>query len=225
MKQVFSFYSEKGTLVPVWALKSQEGLSYSLMIGTMHGDEPEGCYLIERFLKTDMEVKENWLFIPCFNPDGKQMDIRENANHVDLNRNYPTKNFQATSYNPHSGQSKSGTPASEKETQGMLKLFELFDISKVLSIHSDLAVVDFDGPAKEWAKEIADLTGYPLTESGVGYPTPGSFGNWAGIERNIPVVTLETHKARTDAELNELWLRFIPFFKSLCKTFNSSSDK
>jgi protein MpaA len=32
--------------------------------------------------------------------------------------------------------------------------------------------------------------GYPVVTS-MGYPTPGSFGTWAGIERNIPTVTLE----------------------------------
>ena len=215
MKQVFSFESEKGRTIPVLGGAVDESAPYSLVIGTMHGDEPEGEYLINRFLKTDPKLKENWLFIPCFNPDGKALGTRENANQVDLNRNYPTKNFKATSYNPHSGIAKSGMPASEKETQGMIKLFETFKISKVLTFHSDLAVVDFDGPAKEWAKEIADLTGYSLTENGIGYPTPGSFGNWAGVERNIPVVTLETHKARTEKELEELWLKCVPLFKEI----------
>jgi len=215
MKQFFSFESEKGRTIPVLGVPVDENAPYSLMIGTMHGDEPEGEYLINRFLKTEPKLRENWLFIPCFNPDGKALGTRENANQVDLNRNYPTKNFKAVSYNPHSGQAKSGTPASEKETQGMVKLFETFKISKVLTIHSDLAVVDFDGPAKEWAKEIADLTGYSLTENGIGYPTPGSFGNWAGVERNIPVVTLETHKARTEEELDALWHRFLPYFTSV----------
>lgn len=215
MKQVFSFESEKGVSIPVFGTETDKDAPYSLMIGTMHGDEPEGAYLIERFLKTNPKFKGNWLFIPCFNPDGMALGTRENANQVDLNRNYPTKNFVAMSYNPHSGTAKSGTPASEKETKGMIALFETFHISRVISIHSDLAVVDFDGPAKEWAKEISDLTGYPLTESGIGYPTPGSFGNWAGVERNIPVVTLETHKARTKEELQSLWDRVVPFFNIL----------
>lgn len=30
----------------------------------------------------------------------------------------------------------------------------------------------------------------PLQES-IGYPTPGSFGTWAGVEKGIPTITLE----------------------------------
>ena len=32
--------------------------------------------------------------------------------------------------------------------------------------------------------------GYPVTAT-MGYPTPGSLGSWAGIDRQIPIVTLE----------------------------------
>ena len=31
---------------------------------------------------------------------------------------------------------------------------------------------------------------YPI-EPSIGYPTPGSFGTWAGIEKNIFTITLE----------------------------------
>ena len=40
------------------------------------------------------------------------------------------------------------------------------------------------------AKRISDIIKYPV-EASIGYPTPGSFGTWAGIERNIPTITLE----------------------------------
>jgi protein MpaA len=32
--------------------------------------------------------------------------------------------------------------------------------------------------------------GYPVLAT-MGYPTPGSLGSWAGIDRQIPIVTLE----------------------------------
>ena len=37
---------------------------------------------------------------------------------------------------------------------------------------------------------------YPIEES-IGYPTPGSFGTWAGIENGILTITLEL-----DEEIN-----------------------
>ena len=214
MQEVFSFSSENGEKVPVYGFVKEQEKPFFLLMGTMHGDEIEGEYLISRFLATNPIPKGNMLFIPCVNPDGKRLNTRENAHGIDLNRNYPTQNFQERSFNPHSGMTRNGAPASESETRGILSLFEKFKINKVLSIHSDLAVVDFDGPAKEWASEISAMTGYPLTNGGVGYATPGSFGTWAGIERQIPVITLETHKATTKEELEALWERLYPMFQS-----------
>jgi protein MpaA len=43
---------------------------------------------------------------------------------------------------------------------------------------------------KKLQKKISKIIKYP-TEGSIGYPTPGSFGTWAGIEHNIPVITLE----------------------------------
>ena len=40
------------------------------------------------------------------------------------------------------------------------------------------------------------IMNYPVEES-IGYPTPGSFGTYAGVERNIPTITLEM-----DEEIN-----------------------
>ena len=36
------------------------------------------------------------LFIPCLNPDGMSKNTRTNSNGVDLNRNFPTKNWGRT---------------------------------------------------------------------------------------------------------------------------------
>ena len=40
------------------------------------------------------------------------------------------------------------------------------------------------------SEKISGIIGYPVEKS-IGYPTPGSFGTWAGIERKIPTITLE----------------------------------
>ena len=43
---------------------------------------------------------------------------------------------------------------------------------------------------KEIAEKISKIINYPA-EASIGYPTPGSFGTYAGVERNIPTITLE----------------------------------
>ena len=62
-----------------------------LVIGVFHGDEPQGDFLINEYLKNNQ--KSELLFIPCLNPDGMKLNTRQNANNVDLNRNFPTKNW------------------------------------------------------------------------------------------------------------------------------------
>lgn len=56
------------------------------------------------------------------------------------------------------------------------------------------------------ANAISKIIGYPVEES-IGYPTPGSFGTWAGVEKGIPTITLEL-----DEEVEVLLLQE-PVFK------------
>ena len=51
-------------------------------------------------------------------------------------------------------------------------------------------LVNYDGDAEEIAEKISKIINYPV-EADIGYPTPGSFGTYCGIERNIPTITLE----------------------------------
>jgi len=44
---------------------------------------------------------------------------------------------------------------------------------------------------------MGERNGYPVSAS-IGYPTPGSLGTYAGVERKIPIITLEL--PRVDAE-------------------------
>lgn len=162
----------------------------TLIIGVFHGDEPQGKYLIDRYLK---EPTRNALFIPCLNPDGMQLNTRTNANGVDLNRNFPTKNWgQDTSLAGNNPKDYFGgkSAASEIETRFLIEIIEEYKPSLILTLHAPYKVVNYDGPAREIAQKISDIIKYPVEES-IGYPTPGSFGTWAGIERNIPVITLE----------------------------------
>lgn len=138
----------------------------------------------------------NLLFIPCLNPDGMQNNTRTNANGVDLNRNFPTKNWgenkgenatcddETTSY--YGGKS----PASEIETQFVIDIIEKYNPKLILTLHAPYKVVNYDGAAQEQAQLISKIIGYPVEES-IGYPTPGSFGTYCGVERNIPTITLE----------------------------------
>ena len=70
----------------------------------------------------DARDKNDIYFIPCLNPDGMELNIRHNANGVDLNRNFPTKNWQLIDKNDDFFGGKS--PASEEETKFVIGIIE-----------------------------------------------------------------------------------------------------
>jgi len=170
----------------------------TLLIGVFHGDEGNSADLLQRLVQhfqngdfagepIDFE-KHPVLIIPILNPDGLEAGTRFNANQVDLNRNYPTPDWTEDNRNTpyYSGPS----PASEPETRLVMSLIETYQPKKIMTVHCPYKVLNFDGPARAWADAVATDSGYEVVES-IGYPTPGSFGTYAGVKRQIPVLTLE----------------------------------
>ena len=166
----------------------------TLIIGVFHGDEPQGKYLIEKYLRDciNFQTSPNYkgkeiLFIPCLNPDGLQKCTRTNANGVDLNRNFPTENWELTERNEFFG---GESPASEIETRFIVDIIEKYKPKEILTLHAPFKIVNYDGDAKALAEKISEIINYPV-EGNIGYPTPGSFGTYAGLEKKIPTITLE----------------------------------
>lgn len=214
--KIKSILSPQGREINFYARVIDEKLPNIFFLGVFHGDETEGEYAIRAFMKElddnpHIRSSYNLYFLPCLNPDGKALNIRFNANKVDLNRNYPTANFKNETQTLSYEKVKCGTPASEIETRFMMELVDEFKPVMIISVHSDLHLIDYDGPAKELALMYAEKTGYKFVES-VGYETPGSFGTWAGIERKIPLITLETWHGETTEDKEKIWQEIRPAF-------------
>ena len=186
-----------------------------LIIGVFHGDEPQGKLLIEEYLKK--HSPNNLLFIPCLNPDGLSTNTRTNSNGVDLNRNFPTKNWgknegeNATCDDCTTAYYGGKSPASEVETQFVINVIEKYSPKLILTIHAPYKVVNYDGPAKEIAEKISKIIGYPA-EGSIGYPTPGSFGTYCGVERNVPIITLELDE---EVPIETLYKKMFEIFEEL----------
>ena len=178
-----------------------------LVVGVVHGDEPQGEDLINRYLAGN---ESGMLFIPSLNPDGKQLGRRTNSNGVDINRNFPTKNWELTQKNNYFG---GETPASEIETKFLAEVIEEYKPRLILTLHTPYKIVNYDGPAKEVSEKISEIISYPVEES-IGYPTPGSFGTYAGVERNIPTITLEMDE---EEAINSLYPKVKKIFEYLEK--------
>ena len=168
-----------------------------IVIGCFHGDEPQGKHLIDEYIKAKPDT--NLLFIPCLNEYGFEHNIRTNSNGVDLNRNFPTKNWVLSEKDNFYG---GNAPASEVETRFVIDIIDKNKPKLILTLHAPYKVVNYDGPAREISEKISEIIGYPVEES-IGYPTPGSFGTWAGVERQIPTVTLELDEGVNVQELEE----------------------
>ena len=89
-------------------------------------------------------------------------------------------------------------------------LFDLIQVSPphaIVSIHQPLACIDYDGPAEELAKAMANASDLPVRKLGA---LPGSLGSFAGEECGIPIVTLELPGVASLLEDDLLWQRYGP---------------
>lgn len=162
-----------------------------LLFGAIHGDEPLGprC-LLELAALLDArtgKLPRTVILAPVINPDGLLANTRANARGVDLNRNFPAKNWQST-HRP--GYYPGPRAASEPETRALLDLLERTQPTRVIAIHSPYRTVNYDGPARGLAERMSARNGYGVAPD-LGYPTPGSFGSYYAIDRGHEVVTLE----------------------------------
>jgi protein MpaA len=162
-----------------------------LVLGGVHGDEPASVQavlgLAARLASGDVIADGPVWVMPALNPDGLARGSKNSVRDVDLNRNFPARNFQAAHL---PGYFPGAHPLSEPETRALAELVEREGTGAVVAVHAPFACVNYDGPAAAWAEAVAAACGWPA-RGDIGYPTPGSLGSWLGVDRGLPVLTLE----------------------------------
>ena len=189
-----------------------------LLVGGIHGDEFSGVSIAFKWLnKLAKDYSSNtssiinnyhWRVIPILNPDGLLQgdgeSKRMNANDVDLNRNFPTEDWDEFAHKfwiNKRGRDPRRFPGpeggSEIETQWIVEQINEFNPHAVISIHAPYGIVDSDGPIDP-PKHLG-----PLQLKILG-TYPGSMGRFVGVQKNIPMLTVELKRAGTMPSQNDI---------------------
>lgn len=175
----FSGQNDKGQRILVFAL--------------VHGDEPESGKIAMRWMERleDLKSRNAWRIVPILNPDGLARKQRMNANGVDLNRNFPSKDWQERALDHWTNSKKRDprrypgpTPGSEVETKCAIDHIEDYRPDFIISVHTPYGILDFDGPSVAFPK----FDELPWVKMGT---FPGSLGRYMWRDQNVPVLTIE----------------------------------
>lgn len=166
-----------------------------LLIGGVHGDEIEGVAaargLLAYLSAPGVDLPQLRIsLIPEFNPEGVLLKSRGNSAGVDLNRNLATKDWTADYTTPRYFPGKAAL--SEPENKALAQFLESDPPHFIISLHSYKPMLNVNGDCPE-AEVISQRTGYKVVPD-IGYPTPGSLGTYAGLERKIPTLTYEIER-------------------------------
>ena len=197
---------------PIDAMTLGTGSQRVLILGGIHGDEIEGLNILPdviAMLSQDAAFRRSWTarIIRDMNPDGTARGTRTNARGVDLNRNWPARNFRAS-------RRHGDAPSSEQETKAVLPILQSFNPDLIIVFHSTHRgpFVNYDGPAhadaSRWVNAANQVTpsAWSVVES-MGYPTPGSLGSYAGVDQRIPILTIEFKRGASTSNFLEASLR------------------
>ena len=168
----------------------------AVVFGAIHGDEPASRLQAERLIEELIDRppgRETWI-IPVVNVDGLLAGTKNNANDVDLNRNFASTNWTAAY---QGGYFPGAKPESEPETQGLAALIDRVGAERLIALHATFRTMNWDGRGRVRAEDMGRLAGYPASGD-IGYPTPGSFGSKYGADRGLEVVTVEVPYLETD---------------------------
>jgi murein peptide amidase A len=194
-------------------LPNRTPLGRVLLIGGIHGDEFSAVSIVFKWMQILDQHHSGifeWRFVPVSNPDGllAEDSRRQNEMGVDLNRNFPSADWDELALNFWRERTRSNErrypgpeAGSEPEVAWLVKQIKDFQPDVIISVHAPYHLVDYDGPP-DAPQKLGDLH---LSKLGV---YPGSLGNYAGVDLDMPVVTIELPYAGIlprDDQISMMW--------------------
>jgi len=130
-----------------------------LVVGCLHGNECAGLPILDILKSMPAPSNIDLWILPKLNPDGTLLNIRQNANKVDLNRNFPVrwKPLGKSGFWQWAGTG----PATEPEVKSMLSLGKIIQPQLSIWYHQDYfrisPGVGRDGDMRERYAILVDL--------------------------------------------------------------------
>ena len=185
------------------------GSKVILFTAGIHGSEPSSTTTMQAWVKhlqaygDIVPADKRVVIVPSTNPDGIAKGSRNNANNVNLGRNFPTANWSA-SIETTSGtlpQGGGSAPGSEPEAAALIALTKQLRPRVEISYHAQGSLVgankfsDSVAIGDIYAKTVGYRTMYYNAEAVMGYAMTGEYEDWMGEKMNIPAILIELPRA------------------------------
>jgi hypothetical protein len=125
-----------------------------MLIGGIHGDELSSVSIVFQWMRRLQQQGTpalRWRVIPSANPDGlfSRPPTRINASEVDLNRNFPSADWNSKALDYWKQRTRSdprrypgASAASESETRWLVEQIHEFKPDAIVSVHAPYGVLD-----------------------------------------------------------------------------------
>lgn len=181
------------------------GSSTVLFTGGMHGSEPSGYITMQAWTSYldshahELPAGTQVVVVPNTNPDGIATGSRYNANGVNIDRNFPTADWQTDidTADGHKAGGGGSSASSEPETKALVALTAQLRPRLEVSFHAKGSLVGANQVGNSaalgstYARTVGYSTMYGNAEELMGYTITGEYETWIGENLGLPAILIE----------------------------------
>jgi protein MpaA len=165
--------SVRGRAIVARVLGADSAPRKLLLVGCIHGNECAGQAILTALARRPVPPGVQLWLVGQANPDGSAAGTRQNADGVDLNRNFPYRWARITDPTYDSGP----RPVSEPETRAAMRLIRRIRPTVTIWYHQHMDLVDMAGGDRGVARRYAQVSGLPAACLGIFRGTAPAWSN------------------------------------------------